>query len=114
MVPARPFPLAIRTKGTIRVSTMRIRAGFRAAAAIAATALPLTLAGNAFASPRGDNGDVKIHNIATGTDEEAENPHVCQFYHQARPTHRSAAASPRRHQVPATEAQVRPVRPRSP
>ena len=58
----------------------RIRAGFRAAAAIAAFALPLAAAGNAFAAPKGDNGDVKIHDITTHADVEANNPHVCKFY----------------------------------
>lgn len=80
MVPARPISLATCHKGTIQVGNTRIRAGFRAAAGIAALALPLAVAGNALASAPGDNGDVKIHNIVTDADEEANNPHVCQFY----------------------------------
>ena len=80
MVPARLISLATCHKGTIQVGNTRIRAGFRVAAGIAALALPLAVAGNALASAPGDNGDVKIHNIATGTDEEANNPHVCKFY----------------------------------
>lgn len=59
---------------------LRIRAGIRVAVGIAAVALPLAVAGSASATVPGDNGDVKIHDITTGIDIEANNPHVCKFY----------------------------------
>src|SRR6184192_2111326 len=59
---------------------VRIRTGVRLATAIAALALPLAMAGNAFASPPGDNGDVKIHKVGTKVPEEENQPHVCHFY----------------------------------
>ena len=62
------------------MSNTRIRTGFRAAATIAAVALPMALAGTAFANPPGDNGDVKIHRVGAPAPEEDNDPHVCKFY----------------------------------
>lgn len=59
---------------------IRIRTGFRMAAAIATLALPLAVAGNAFATAPGDNGDVKIHQVGAKTAEQDNDPHVCRFY----------------------------------
>src|SRR3954465_2185977 len=59
---------------------VRISAGVRAATAIAALALPLAMAGTAFAAPPGDNGDVKIHKVGTPDPEHENQPHVCHFY----------------------------------
>ncbi|NUR26566.1 MAG: LPXTG cell wall anchor domain-containing protein [Catenulispora sp.] len=62
----------------------RIRTGFRAATAVAALALPLTMAGTAFADQGGnvpgDNGTVKIHNTGTPQDDRENQPQVCTFY----------------------------------
>lgn len=56
----------------------RIRAGFRVATGVAALALPLTVAGTAFAG--GDNGDVKVHNTTTSVTDQRDEPKVCTFY----------------------------------
>jgi len=50
------------------------------AAGIAALALPSAVAGNAFASAPGDNGDVKIHQVGVAAPEQDNDPHVCHFY----------------------------------
>ncbi|ATW48928.1 hypothetical protein [Streptomyces xantholiticus] len=49
-------------------------------ALLAAAALSLTAAPSAFATPPGDNGNVKIHDIATGEYDHRNNPKVCTFY----------------------------------
>ena len=66
------------------MKNVRIRAGARVAAGVAALALPLAMAGGAFAetnsSVPGDNGDVKIHRVGTAVPEQDNQPHVCKFY----------------------------------
>src|SRR2546427_2073626 len=57
-----------------------MRAGFRVAAGIAALGLPLAMASNAFASPPGDNGTVKIHITDTPQPDRENQPQVCHFY----------------------------------
>ncbi|MFF8944247.1 LPXTG cell wall anchor domain-containing protein [Streptomyces sp. NPDC014864] len=53
-----------------------IRAGALTAGVCAAVvAVPA-----AHASPRGDNGTVKIHDAATGAEARRNEPHVCSFY----------------------------------
>ena len=53
-----------------------LRAGALAAAAAAA----LLTAPAAHATPPGDNGTVKIHDVATGAELLRNEPHVCTFY----------------------------------
>lgn len=49
-------------------------------ALVAAAALSLTAAPAAFATPPGDNGNVKIHDVVTGEYDHSNNPKVCTFY----------------------------------
>ncbi|MFF3289028.1 hypothetical protein [Streptomyces sp. NPDC003023] len=49
-------------------------------ALLAAGALSLTAAPAAFATPPGDNGNVKIHDVVTGEYDHRNNPKVCTFY----------------------------------
>jgi LPXTG-motif cell wall-anchored protein len=49
-------------------------------ALVAAVALSLSAAPAAFATPPGDNGNVKIHDIETGEYDHRNNPKVCTFY----------------------------------
>ncbi|MFI2368534.1 LPXTG cell wall anchor domain-containing protein [Streptomyces sp. NPDC018833] len=49
-------------------------------AMVAAAALSLSAAPAAFATPPGDNGNVKIHDIETGEYDPSNNPKVCTFY----------------------------------
>ncbi|MGW4817127.1 hypothetical protein ACWEPB_36535 [Kitasatospora cineracea] len=52
----------------------------RAAALAGAAVLPLAaFAAPAYAAP-GDNGDVKIHEVGTPTDDQRDQPKVCSFY----------------------------------
>ncbi|MFJ5229334.1 hypothetical protein ACIQBJ_05475 [Kitasatospora sp. NPDC088391] len=52
----------------------------RPAGVLAGVVLPLAfLTGAAHAAP-GDNGDVKVHDSATGVDSQNDDPKVCTFY----------------------------------
>ncbi|HCA87721.1 MAG TPA: hypothetical protein DEQ61_20980 [Streptomyces sp.] len=51
-----------------------------ACAVTAAAAAALLLAPSAYATPPGDNGNVKIHDSETGERLKKNEPHVCAFY----------------------------------
>jgi hypothetical protein len=46
----------------------------------AANAEPKAPAVGSASAPNGDNGDVKVHDSSTAVSDQANNPHVCQFY----------------------------------
>ena len=46
----------------------------------AANAQPQSPASGSASAPKGDNGDVKIHNSTTPVTDQRNEPHVCQFY----------------------------------
>ena len=50
------------------------------AVAFVGAVMGLGVSGTAYAGPPGDNGDVKIHNSGTATDDVRDEPHVCAFY----------------------------------
>ena len=71
----KPAKIAGLASMTLAAASLTVL--FASHAALAQSQAPAV--GSATA-PSGDNGDVKVHDSTTAVSDQANNPHVCQFY----------------------------------